>query len=122
MIKKYPKPILCHEHDEASLYKEGLYFRFILNEEEQKIIGDSVELNFTGETNSNKLKELLLLKKIKAFYKIQSDQDSKMCPFELGEPTSHRLNKDVLCRIDKIKVTLHLIAEEDVVLKDGKYN
>lgn len=116
MIRKYPKPILCNEFVETSLYKEGFDFVLILKDDEQKVNGDNVELFFEAKLNSPVLEQFIQSGKANAFYKIQTSHDSKMCKFNIYDIATHKLNRNVLSRIDKIQVTLYLVATDDIVL------
>ena len=116
MIRKYPKPILCNEFAETSLYKAGFDFSLILKDDEQKVNGDNVELLFDAELKSPVLEQLIQSDKADAFYKIQTSHDSKMCKFDIYNTATHNLNRNVLARIDKIQITLYLVASSDITL------
>ncbi len=118
MIRKYPKPVLCSDFSESSLYKESYSFNVKIMEDEHKILNDMIEISFETSLNSSVLLELIKNNKAQMFYKIQTNRFSKLYNGEPNVVLTHKIDKSQLDRIDKIQISLQVVASEDIALKD----
>ena len=118
MIRKYPKPVLCGDLAGASLYKEIYSFELSLSDE-CTIKNDVVRLIFSAKLNSNYLHYLIKDKKAKPFYKIQTNRYSRLFECDINETIVHDLNKSFLDRIDKIQISLMVVADTNIDYSNG---
>lgn len=119
MIRKYPKPVICGGFKENSLYKEDYDFKITIDEEAKRITSDSIELVFECQLNSSVLMKLIHDGKVASFYKVKTNLNSFMGAFEIDNGRGVcTIRKDSLERLDKIELSLYLVANEDFTLDD----